>query len=70
MKAADDEPLFVLRAKDPLAVELVRWWANQAVQTGTHESEKAAQAHVIADAMQEWRIRWIRSQQKGGGHAS
>lgn len=29
-KAADDEPIFVLRAKDPLGAVMVRQWAEMA----------------------------------------
>ena len=28
-KAADDEPIFVLRAKDALAPDVVRYWADR-----------------------------------------
>lgn len=71
MKAAEDEPLFVLRARDPLAAECVRYWANRAISTGSHEPDKGMSAHTIADAMLEWRRKWVdRHTKKGEDHAS
>ena len=49
-KARAEEPLFVLRAKDPLAPAVVRTWANNAEATGAHEPEKIAEARALADA--------------------
>lgn len=56
-KARAEEPLFVLRAKDPLAPAVVRTWANNAEATGAHEPEKIAEARALADAMDEYRKR-------------
>lgn len=52
-KAAPDEPVFVLRAKDPLAGMTVRHWATMA--TGTHEPEKLKEALELAQRMEAWR---------------
>jgi PRTRC genetic system protein C len=52
-KAEPHEPLFVLRAKDPLATQTVRHWATMA--EGTHEPEKIAEALKLADSMEGWR---------------
>ena len=52
-KAADDEPLFVLRAKDPLAPQLVEAWADRAELEGV-ELAKIQEARVCADDMREW----------------
>jgi hypothetical protein len=54
-KAADDEPVFVLRAKDPAAVLAVRIWCSIALALGAHEPEKIADAEVEASRMQCWR---------------
>lgn len=54
-KAGGDEPLFVLRAKDPEAPETVRTWASNARTRGTHEPEKIAEAFALADEMVAWR---------------
>jgi hypothetical protein len=54
-KAAADEPLFILRAKDPLAAQAVRHWAT--MSDGNHEPEKIAQALKAADEMDAWRKR-------------
>lgn len=53
-KAAPDEPLFTLRAKDPLAPMLVRLWALRAEKAGA-EPEKVTEARACADAMDVWR---------------
>ncbi len=52
-KAASDEPVFVLRAKDPLAAQTGRRWATMAANA--HEAEKVNEAMALADAMDEWR---------------
>lgn len=54
-KAADDEPLFVLRAKDPLAANTVRAWCVIATDSGQHEPAKIAEARALADSMEAWR---------------
>lgn len=51
-KAASDEPIFVLRGKDPLAAQTVRLWATMA--EGKHEAEKIAEALRLAELMDEW----------------
>lgn len=55
-KADPDEPIFVLRAKDPRASELVREWADFAHSDGV-DPNKVAEAEACADAMDEWRGR-------------
>ncbi len=52
-RAADDEPVFVLRAQDKLAEELVDAWANKAEVRGC-SPEKVADARVIAEQMRGW----------------
>lgn len=52
-RAEPEEPIFVLRAKDPVAAQAVRLWANMAV--GIHEPEKAQEAYALADSMDRWR---------------
>lgn len=59
-KAAADEPIFVLRAKDALAAMAVRHWATMA--EGTHESDKLEEARQLADKMDEWRMEYLRNQ--------
>jgi hypothetical protein len=54
-KAEADEPLFILRAKDPVAAMTVRHWAT--MSDGNHEPEKIAQALKAADDMDAWRKR-------------
>lgn len=53
-KAADDEPMFTLLARDPLAPGLVRDWAAHRHLT-RGPSEKVDEALVLAHAMEEWR---------------
>jgi len=52
-KAAPDEPVFVLRAKDALAAQTVRLWAAMAFER--HEPEKLKEALDLADRMDKWR---------------
>lgn len=54
-KAGEDEPIFVLRAKDVLAPELVRIWAMKAMMSGQHEASKILEAEGLADQMEVWR---------------
>lgn len=51
-KAAPDEPVFVLRAKDPFAAQTVRLWA--AMSEGHHEGDKIHEALKLASEMEEW----------------
>jgi hypothetical protein len=52
-KAAPDEPVFVLRAKDPIAAQVVRLWA--AMAENDHSADKCIGALAIADQMDRWR---------------
>lgn len=52
-KAADDEPIFVLRGKDMVAPRVVEYWAQLA--SGVHETEKIDEALNLAEAMRIWR---------------
>lgn len=52
-KAQDGEPIFVLRAHDPLASHVVRYWAGlYTMQRGL--SAKGADAEECAKAMEDW----------------
>lgn len=51
-KARPDEPIFVLRAKDPKAAQTVRLWA--AAANFDHEPEKIDEALRLADEMDKW----------------
>lgn len=55
-KAEDDEPIFTLLARDPLAPSLVRLWAGfrRLTATWTPHEEKADEADALADAMESW----------------
>lgn len=52
-KAADNEPLFVLRAQDSLAPTIIRAWAARARRAGCSE-DKVQEAYVIAEEMEHW----------------
>ncbi len=52
-KAADDEFVFVLRAKDPCAPAAIRAWADAA--QGVHEQEKVQRALDEALEFEHWR---------------
>lgn len=53
-KAAMTEPVFVLRANDPLAAPVVRLWASLASSTGAHNKPKTTDAWQLAMAMVDW----------------
>ena len=55
-KAYDDEPVFVLRAKDPIGAKTVRMWA--ALAYPEHEEAKRLEAQKLAAAMDEWRAQY------------
>jgi len=52
-KAADDEPVFVLRGQDKLAAQLVWDWAQRAREVGCPE-QKVKEAEDLAVAMGKW----------------
>jgi hypothetical protein len=51
--ADDDEPMFVLLGRDPLAADLVRLWAERRAAT-RGEDNKTAEARTCADVMEWW----------------
>lgn len=51
-----DEPVFVLRAQDALAADLVEKWAIWAQAGGTN-SDKVKEAMDLADEMRRWPVR-------------
>jgi len=53
--AADDEPLFTLRAHDKYAPVTVLYWADQAEQAGA-PAEKVVEARACANRMLEWQM--------------
>jgi hypothetical protein len=60
-KAADDEPVFLLRAQDCHAADLVeKWaiWAGSAVPHtgGRAMADKVAEAKMIAGLMRHWPV--------------
>lgn len=50
--AEDDEPMFVLLARDPLAPILVELWAS--LRAGD-DDEKVIEAQAVAEEMRRWR---------------
>lgn len=55
-KAADDEPIFVIRAQDLSSGNLVRKWADAAETYGA-SAGKVAEARALADLMDVWPTR-------------
>lgn len=51
-KAADDEQVFVLRAKDVHAPMTIRHWVS--MSRGFQKEEKLTAALLIADEMERW----------------
>jgi hypothetical protein len=62
-KAADDEPIFILKASDQLAPALVEEWANRYAQLKTQnvnsmtpeQARKYEEALQVAMSMEAWR---------------
>ena len=57
-KAKEDEPIFVLRANDPVAPATIRAWMSLRAIEGLdkpHEAERIAQADQVARDMEKWR---------------
>lgn len=53
--AADpDEPLFILRGRDPMGGALVRLWAALRELKGGEDPKKIAEARECAKAMDQW----------------
>lgn len=70
-KAHDDEPIFVLRANDPVAAQVIRYWAilytrqkhgenfeaHGSAALTAPQLNKMMEAHQCADDMEAWRAR-------------
>jgi hypothetical protein len=56
-KAFDDEPIFVLRAKDPVAIQTIYYWMHQRICTGSekYNDPKMKEAEQLAQLMHQWR---------------
>ena len=52
-RAADDEPVFVLRAKDPCMAAIIDRWCGLAPEY--HEREKIEQARTEINDVNRWR---------------
>lgn len=55
-KAHPDEPIFVLRAQDALAADMVDKWAIHAAAAGCG-NDKVLEAKALAEQMRNWHIR-------------
>ena len=55
-KAAEDEPVFVLRGSDVLAPIVIRVWASMAKLLGASQ-QKVSGALTTADAMDRWPVK-------------
>ena len=53
-KAEDDEPIFVLLARDPIAAMVVEYWASLSRDRNIH-ADKRHEANRHADRMRAWR---------------
>jgi hypothetical protein len=52
-KAHDDEPVFILRAQDPLAADLVELWSIHARAAGVR-NDKVIEAAALAEDFRAW----------------
>jgi hypothetical protein len=59
-KAFDDEPTFVLLARDPCAPAAIRAWINARIAIGFNmdTDDKIVEAEAMAQLMAEERDRW------------
>jgi hypothetical protein len=57
-KASDDEPVFILRAQDCLAYEVIERWVIRASVLGVNKT-KQNEARVAAEEMLQWPIRKV-----------
>lgn len=53
-RSQDDEPVFILVARDRLAAGCVRYWAARAFAQGVNAA-KVDEANALADQMDAWR---------------
>lgn len=53
-KAADNEPVFILRAQDKTAANLVRQWAEFASGRLGYNHPKVVEAYEVAVEMDRW----------------
>lgn len=56
--ALPDEPIFVIRAQDPLSAEIVDEWANRAELLGV-AADKVAEARACAVVMADWPVKKV-----------
>ncbi|MCG8407781.1 MAG: hypothetical protein MI923_21485 [Phycisphaerales bacterium] len=55
-KVADDEPIFVLRARDVIAPMAVEHWAEMAAKLQVNP-QKVLEAYQCAESMRNWKER-------------
>ena len=55
-KAEDDEPVFVLLARDPVAPLIVELWADLRREMGRTEGEQLDEAMQLAKEMEAWAL--------------
>lgn len=53
-RAEMDEPIFILRANDPIAPIVVRLWASISQSMEAHKKDKTTGAWLISHEMQAW----------------
>lgn len=55
-KAAMDEPVFILRAQDRFAPDLVEAWAQKVLGAKGTVTEKVRRAQALAHQMRAWQV--------------
>ena len=67
-KAEEDEPIFILRASDPLSPKLVRKWVSMSISRAPAHTQrnilKWIDAMKTAKAMEEWKLQKETSKDK------
>jgi len=63
--ADDDEPMFVLLARDRNAPATIRYWIDQRASQDGADPVKLQEAWDCAEAMDDWREQHVTQEQKG-----
>ncbi len=63
-KLLPDEPIFILRGKDPNASKTIHYWVAGYLQRGGRNLKKVCEALDLAQQMEEWRKEHIKKEKQ------
>lgn len=66
-RAREDEPVFVLLARDVVAPDVIEYWAQQRIEAGKNKPDdpQIKEAFEMADAMRRYRSLLAQQQRSG-----